>query len=196
MIRNTIESWGWPARTLHWIVAVLVIGLFAFGLWMTEVPPREERRFYIAIHASIGITLLALMLVRIFWRAANVEPAQPEGTPAWQRKAAWISHRLLYALTFATLIVGWLLSGALKQPLEPKILGVIPVPQLLEAGSPYRRLLHQAHEWLAYALIGVVVLHASAALYHHFALRDLVMRRMLSGAPRPKSEVAATRSRP
>jgi cytochrome b561 len=52
------------------------------------------------------------------------------------------------------------------------------------------------HEWLAYALIGVVVLHAAAALYHHFALRDLVMRRMLSGAPRPKSEVAATRSRP
>jgi cytochrome b561 len=42
MIRNTIESWGWPARTLHWIVAELVIGLFGFGLWMTEVPPREE----------------------------------------------------------------------------------------------------------------------------------------------------------
>jgi cytochrome b561 len=196
MIRNTIESWGWPARTLHWIVAALVIGLFGFGLWMTEVPPREDRRFYIAIHASIGITLLAIMLVRLFWRAANVEPAQPEGTPAWQRKAAWISHRLLYSLTFATLIVGWLLSGTLKQPLEPKILGVVPVPQLLEAGSPYRSTLAEAHEWLAYALIAVVTVHAAAALYHHFMLRDSVMRRMLSGAPRPKSEVAATRSRP
>jgi cytochrome b561 len=187
MIRNTIESWGWPARTLHWIVAVMVLGLFAFGLWMTEVPPRDERRFYLAIHASIGITLLALMLVRLFWRAANVEPDQPEGTPAWQRKAAWISQRLLYALTFATLIVGWLMSGAFKQPLEPKILGVIPVPQVLEAGSPYRKPLELAHEWLAYALIVVVAVHAAAALYHHFALRDTVLRRMLSGAAKSET---------
>jgi cytochrome b561 len=184
MIRNTNEAWGWPARTLHWIVAAMVLGLFAFGLWMTEVPPRDARRFYVAIHASIGITLLALMLVRLFWRAANAEPAQPEGTPAWQRTAAWISHRLLYALTFATLIVGWLMSGTFKQPLEPKILGVVPVPQLLEAGSPYRELLAEAHEWLAYALIAVVVVHAAAALYHHFALRDTVLRRMLSGVAR------------
>jgi cytochrome b561 len=187
MIRNTIDTWGWPARTLHWIVAATVLGLFAFGLWMTEVPPREERLYYIAIHASIGITLLAVMLVRIFWRAANVEPEQPVGTPAWQRTAAWISHRLLYALTFATLIVGWLLSGALKQPLEPKILGIVPVPQLLEAGSSYRRTLAEAHEWLAYALIALVAVHAAAALYHHYMLRDSVMRRMLSGAPQPKT---------
>jgi cytochrome b561 len=187
MIRNTIEGWGWPARTLHWVVTVLVLGLFAFGLWMTEVPPRDERGFYVAIHASIGITLLALMLVRLFWRAANVEPEQPEGTPAWQRKAAWISHRLLYALTFATLIVGWLMSGTFKQPLEPKILGVVPVPQLLEAGSPYRELLAETHEWLAFALIAVVAVHAAAALYHHFMLRDSVMRRMMSGAPQPKA---------
>jgi cytochrome b561 len=184
MLRNTIESWGWPARTLHWIVAALVLGLFAFGLWMTEVPPRDERRFYLAIHASIGITLLALMLVRLFWRAANVEPDQPEGTPAWQRRAAWISHRLLYALTFATLIVGWLMSGTFKQPLEPKVLGIVPVPQLLEAGSPYRKLLEETHEWLAYALVAVVAVHAAAALYHHFVRRDPVLRRMLSGASR------------
>lgn len=76
------------------------------------------------------------------------------------------------------------MSGTFKQPLEPKILGVMPVPQLLEAGSPYRELLAEAHEWLAYALIAVVVVHAAAALYHHFALRDTVLRRMLSGVAR------------
>jgi cytochrome b561 len=112
-----------------------------------------------------------------------VEPVQPEGTPAWQRRAAWISHRLLYALTFATLIVGWLMSGTFKQPLEPKVLGVIPVPQLLEAGSPSRKLLGEMHEWLAFALVAVVAVHAAAALYHHFVRRDTVLRRMLSGAP-------------
>ncbi|MGZ5869651.1 MAG: cytochrome b/b6 domain-containing protein, partial [Croceibacterium sp.] len=89
-----------------------------------------------------------------------------------------------------------LLSGTLKQPLEPKILGIVPVPQVLEAGSPYRGTLAEAHEWLAYALIAVVAVHAAAALYHHFMLRDSVMRRMLSGASQAKPEVAATRSRP
>ena len=186
MIGNTREGWGWPARTLHWVVAAMVLGLFAFGLWMTDVPPPGERRFYFAIHASIGITLLALMLVRLFWRAANVEPSQPEGTPAWQRKAAWISHRLLYALTFATALVGWLVSGTFKEPLEPKVLGVAPVPQLLEAGSPYNELLGEMHEWLAFALIALVGVHTAAALYHHFVLRDSVLRRMLSGEPQSK----------
>ena len=55
----------------------------------------------------------------------------------------------------------------------------MPVPQLLEAGSPYSELLAEAHEWLAYALIAVVAVHAAAALYHHFVLRDTVLRRML-----------------
>ena len=57
------------------------------------------------------------------------------------------------------------------------------MPQLLEAGSPYRKPLEVAHEWLAYALVAVVAVHAAAALYHHFVRRDTVLRRTLSGAP-------------
>ena len=76
------------------------------------------------------------------------------------------------------------MSGTFKQPLEPKVLGIVPVPQLLEAGSPYRKLLEATHEWLAYALVAVVAVHAAAALYHHFVRRDPVLRRMLSGASR------------
>lgn len=187
MIRNTSEAWGWPARTLHWLIALMVLGLFAFGLWMTDVPPRGERPFYFAIHASVGITLLALMLGRFFWWMANVVPAPPEGTPAWQRRAAWISHRLLYALTFATAVVGWLMSGTFEQPLEPKVFGLVAVPQLLKARSPYNELLVETHETLAFALIALVGVHTAAALYHHFVLRDSVLRRMLSGASQPKA---------
>jgi len=187
MIRNTNDGWGWPARTLHWIVAATVLGLFAFGLWMVDVAPRSERPYYFAIHASAGITLLALMLVRFLWWIANTAPAPPEGTPAWQRKAAWISHRLLYAMTFATALVGWLMSGTFKQPLEPKVFGVVPVPQLLEAGSPYNEQLTETHESLAFALIALVGVHTAAALYHHFMLHDSVLRRMITGAPEPKA---------
>ena len=132
MIRNTSESWGWPARILHWLIALMVLGLFAFGLWMVDVAPRRERPYYFAI------------------------------------------------LTFATPIVGWLMSGTFEHPLEPKVFGLFPVPQLLAAASPYHELLTEMHETLAFALIGLVGVHAAAALYHHFVLRDSVLRRMVS----------------
>ena len=182
MIRNTSESWGWPARILHWLIALMVLGLFPFGLWMVDVAPRSERPYYFAMHASLGITLLTLMLVRFIWWVTNVTPAPPEGMPAWQRTAAWISHRLLYFSTFATAIVGWLMSGTFEHPLEPKVFGLFLAPQLLSAGSPYHELLTEMHETLAFVLIALVGIHAAAALYHHFVLRDSVLRRMVSGA--------------
>jgi len=183
MIGNTSEGWGWPARTLHWLIALMVLGLFGFGLWMTEVPPRSEQLYYFAIHASVGITLLALMLVRYVWWMSNRAPAAPEGTPAWQRMAAKTSHRLLYLLTFATALAGWAMSGTFDKPLEPMLFGLVPVPQFLTAGSPYHELLMETHETLAFALIALVAVHTSAALYHHFVLRDGVLRRMVSGPP-------------
>jgi cytochrome b561 len=89
---------------------------------------------------------------------------------------------LLYLLTFATAIVGWLMSGTFEHPLEPKVFGLLPVPQLLSAGSPYHEPLVEMHETLAFTLILLVGVHVAAALYHHFVLRDSVLRRMVSGA--------------
>ena len=183
MIRNTGEGWGWPARAFHWLIALMLLALFGLGLWMTEVPAREAQPFYFGIHASIGITLLALMTARFLWWMANVVPDAPEGTPAWQRKAAKISHRLLFALTFATALVGWLMSGTFERPVEPKLFGLVPVPQFLEAGSPLNELLEETHGALAFTLIALVIVHTGAALYHHFVLRDSVLRRMLTGMP-------------
>jgi cytochrome b561 len=194
MMRNTSESWGLPARALHWIVALGVLGLFCFGLWMKEVPPRGERHFYYALHATVGISILALMAVRLVWWLLNPTPAAPAGTPSWRHWASWASHRLLYALTFAVLIVGWLLSGTLRKPIELKAFGVIPVPQILEARSPYHRMLEDWHEMLAYALIALVALHAGAALYHHYVLRDGVLRRMLRRMPADKEGNAGARA--
>lgn len=79
------------------------------------------------------------------------------------------------------------MSGTFKEPLAPKILGVVPVPQALAAGSPYNELLAETHESLAFALIALVGVHTAAALYHHFVLRDSVLRRMTTGASQPKA---------
>ncbi len=180
MIKNTEDGWGLPARALHWIVALGIIGLFLFGLWMKEVPERPDRPYFYAIHASIGITVLALMVLRFLWSMLNRTPAAPDGVARWQHVSARISHGLLYGLSFATLTAGWLVSGTMRQPIELKLLGFVPVPQLIE-GRTYHKLAGTAHEYLAYALIALVIVHAGAALHHHFVRRNAVLRRMLRG---------------
>lgn len=189
MIRNTNEAWGWPARAFHWLIALMIVVVFAFGLWMTEVPVRSERPFYFSIHASIGITLLIVLVARYLWSLVNATPDAPAGTPAWQHRAARLTHGALYALTFATAVIGWLLGGVSEPPLEPQAFGLLPMPPPLSAGRAYEDFLEEAHELTAYALIAVAGMHTAVALWHHFVLRDNVLRRMLSG----KSHTATVR---
>jgi cytochrome b561 len=181
MIANTNDAWGWPARTLHWVTALLIIAVLGLGLWMTEVPVRSARAYYFALHASLGMTLLALVAARLAWAMLNAAPAAPAGTPAWQVAAARFTHGGLYALTLATALLGWLLGGVSDPPIEPQAFGLVPVPPPRSTGREAEDFLEEAHELTAYALVGLAGVHAAAALYHHFVLRDSVLRRMISG---------------
>jgi cytochrome b561 len=184
MIRNTLEGWGWPTRALHWIVAVMVLGLIAHGLWLEEVPD-DAAGFQLWLHAAVGISLLALAVVAFVWWLVNRVPAEPAGTPRWQGLAAHAAHWGLYALIFGVTLSGWALTGTLRTPVPIDLFGVIPVPQLTSAGSGGHEFLEEAHELLANVLIALVAVHVVAALYHHFVLRDGVLLRMLGRAPKP-----------
>jgi cytochrome b561 len=178
---------GLACAQLALVTALLIIAVFAFGLWMAEVPARAERPYYFAIHASLGMTLLVLVAMRFAWAMLNVAPAAPAGTPAWQIGAARFTHAGLYGLTFATAILGWLLAGASEPPIEPQAFGLVPIPAPVSAGRASEDFLEEAHELTAYALVGLAGVHAAAALYHHFVLGDSVLRRMIFGAARPKA---------
>lgn len=180
MIRNAKDSWGWPARALHWMVALLAIMTFALGLWMGEVPSRADRPYYIAIHASLGITLLIILTARLVWALANTTPAPPSGTPVWQVRAARITHISLYAVTFIVVLFGWLLVGSMHPPIVPQAFGFLPVPAPLDVGA-YDDFFEEAHELVAYALIALASVHALAALWHHYVMHDDTLRRMLGG---------------
>jgi cytochrome b561 len=179
MIGNTSDSWGWPARTFHWVIALMVLIQFSFGLWMSEVPQRSERAFYHGIHASIGISILALMVLRLAWRLTNQVPGEPPGMPDWQKLAARSAHWLLYAVTFATVLAGWMLAGSYRTPVGIKMFGLIDMPQLVTAGSSLHELLEEVHEILAFTLIALVTVHTAVALWHHFGRRDDVLMRMV-----------------
>ena len=181
MIRNTRETWGWPARALHWIVAVMVLGLFAHGQVMEDLP---NEGFQIWLHAAVGITLLLFVAAGFVWWLLNRVPEPPADTPAWQRRASGLAHWGLYALMFGTILAGWALTGTLREPVTVELFGIIGVPQLLGPGSSAHEFLEEAHEILANALILLVCVHVAAALYHHFVRRDAVLWRMLGPKPR------------
>jgi cytochrome b561 len=186
MFRNTRESWGWPARALHWIVAVLVLGLFMHGLWMEELPD-DAAHFQVWLHSTFGISLLVIAAAGFLWWLVNVVPVEPPRTPEWQRRAARGVHWMLYALIFAVAITGWALNGTMRAPVPIALFGFIGVPQLTGPGSGAHELLEEAHEMLANVLIALVAVHVAAALYHHFILRDGVARRMLGRKPTHES---------
>jgi cytochrome b561 len=100
MLRNSETSWGVVARALHWGTGLLILGLFAYGLWMTEFPVREDRAYHYAIHASVGISILALMIARVIWRAINPLPLAPQGAERWEVTAGRLTHFGLYVLFF------------------------------------------------------------------------------------------------
>ena len=182
MIRNSNDAWGWPAIALHWVVALLVLANFALGLWMGELP-RPERPYWYALHASIGISLMAILLVRIAWALLNPTPAQVAGVPAWQQKAARFTHLSLYVLTLATVLFGWLMAPLKRTPIVPDLFGLVPLPSPLVIPSA-KDFFEEAHEITAYALIGLAAAHMLAALWHHFLLRNDVLRRMLGSTHR------------
>ncbi len=182
MLHNTRESWGLPTRALHWIVAALVLGLFAQGLLMEDLP-RDQRTYQTWLHAAFGISLLVLAAAAFVWWLVNPAPAEPSAMPAWQRYAARLAHWGLYGLIFAVTITGWLLTGTMREPVAIALFGFVEVPQLVGPGSGYHGLLEETHEVLSNALIALAGVHVAAALYHHFILRDGVLLRMLGRTP-------------
>lgn len=179
-LRSDARRWGGITKLLHWTVALLVVALLGIGLWMTDLPISPDKVRVYALHKSIGITVLALMLIRIAWRAnEQTRPEMPFGMPAWERAAAWSSHALLYAALLVMPLSGWLFNSAANFPLQ--WFGWLSLPALSGPDPALKAFARAVHQWTAYTLIALVTLHVMAALKHHGFDRDETLRRMLPG---------------
>ncbi|MFO7592594.1 MAG: cytochrome b [Pseudomonadota bacterium] len=175
--RNNRESWGLIAITLHWLVAVTVIGLFALGLYMTSLGYYDPwYRKGPDLHRSVGVLLFVVVALRLLWRFISPPPAPLPDHKAWERHLAVIVHAVLYLLLFAVMISGYLITTADGRAVE--VFGLFSVPATL-TGEQQEDIAGVMHLWLAWTLIILSLLHAAAALKHHFIDRDRTLRRML-----------------
>lgn len=186
-LRSTETGWGALVRAFHWLVAVLIVAQAVIGLSMVQMglTPAKVRVF--ALHKSIGITILALVLLRIAWRLTEKRPADPPTMPHWQIRAARATHLALYVLILAIPLSGWWFNSASNAPLV--WFGWFDMPSLTHGFDPVWKpralLLHQSLFWL---LVVLLVAHVGAALWHHFKQRDEVLRRMIAGPRRDSGD--------
>lgn len=176
-LKNTTETYGVLAKLLHWVVALLLVGLVIAGLTFTGMERGPERAQITQLHKSIGLLVLALMLVRLSWKFLNPTPADLPGTPRWQGLAARLVHWGLYAAVFFQITAGILVSG--QRPIP--FFGLFEFGPLLVENEEQHELFEELHEigWIVIAaLVGV---HVLAALYHHFVKKDGVLKRMTRG---------------
>ncbi len=164
------------AIALHWLIAALVIVQVGWGWWMQEIPkqPVGPRVDAFNLHKSIGMTIFALMILRILWRAAHRPPPLPP-MPRWQARVAHGNHVLLYILLVVQPLVGYLGSEFSGFPV--KFFGVT-LPTWAGKNVAFKDWLSAVHLALSWLIALAVALHVAAALKHALIDRDGLLARM------------------
>ena len=186
------------AKLLHWLIAIAIFGMFALGWYMSELPKEapkqmafdlfdwgivtwqvaEEisvRTFYFNLHKSLGVTIFALILFRIFWRFTHKPPAILNTYKAWERKLANGAHHLLYLLMVALPVSGIIMAVASKYGI--KWFGLEFIGGL--DNKPLREAFKEVHEIVGVIMLLVIILHIAGALKHKFIDKDNTLNRML-----------------
>lgn len=190
-LRSDTTRWGTVAKTFHWVMALLILGNGAFAFWMDGLKPSMHKIDMFALHKSIGLTVLALFLLRVLWRAVDRRPPDTPA-PRWQQFAAHAVHGVLYLLIAAIPLTGWAFNSAHGFPLQ--YFKQFNLPALVEKNPALSDTLGSVHVWLFWFLLAVLVAHVGGALKHHILDRDDTLRRMLPfgrakrGTPTPPGD--------
>lgn len=177
MLRNSSTAWGSVAQGFHWGMAALIgmqLALGALAVAWRVSPVKIELFFW---HKSLGILILALLALRVAWRAAGRSPSLPAGMPAWERRAARANQALLYALMALLPLTGWIVNSAANIPL--RVFGLVPLPAIVPPDEALARGVARVHVVFVVLLVLALVVHAAAAWRHHRVRRDDVLLRML-----------------
>lgn len=168
------------SRLNHWLLAVLMIGMLGFGLFLENaVPPGPDRGALMGLHKSIGVLVLALGLWRVGWRLWQGFLPEVGPMPIWQALAARVAHWVLLAGILVMPLSG--LLGSFFGGRAVSVFGLFTVP----AGPQIEWIKDTAyglHGTFAVVIIVTILAHVAVALKHHFLDRDITLRRMTGRA--------------
>ena len=171
------------AKALHWGIALLIFGMLGLGVYMTDLALSPAKLQVYAWHKWTGVTVFALVALRLLWRLIHRPPALPpsvvRGMPAWQLRAYEATHVAMYALFFVVPLLGWAYSSAAGFPIVA--FGVLPLPDFVPTDKALAELIKPLHGFAAFTLAALVVVHVGAALKHHWIDKDGLLNRMLPG---------------
>ena len=171
-----IGKYTFVAMGLHWLLAIMIVASFSFGVYMVDLPFSPARLKQYNWHKWAGITILALSAARLLWRLTHRPPALNIAMPNWQIKASQATHTLLYALFFAAPLAGWAYSSAAGFPVV--YLGLVALPDFVNPDVELAGALKLLHRTLVYSLAALVLLHVLAAIKHQLIDRDGLMNRI------------------
>lgn len=180
---DTPRRYTRTAMLLHWVLGLALIALFGVGVYMADLPFSPQRLKLYNWHKWAGVTILVLSALRLLWRVTHRPPALPEAVeetmPGWQKLAHHGTHHLLYVLFFAVPLIGWAYSSAAGFPIV--FLGLWQLPDFVPVSKDLAEAIKPWHQYTAFALAALAVLHIAAALKHHLVDRDGLLHRMLPG---------------
>lgn len=174
---SNLQTYDALSKLFHWLMALLIIGLIALGMYVEQLPFSPEKLKLISWHKWGGICALILVVIRLLWRGTRKPLPAIETIAPWQQLGASVTHVLLYLLMIAIPLSGWVMSSAKGVPTV--LFGLWKLPDLVSRNLPLGDILMQVHWALNLLLIAILVLHIAAAVKHHYIDKDPVLRRML-----------------
>jgi cytochrome b561 len=168
--------YGTTAKVFHWLVVALLLMQYPIGWLMPDIHRGMSPGAPMTFHVSLGIVVLALIILRFAWRLAH--PVAPESSlPRWQRLTSEAVHWALYALVLATTITGWLFASFRGWSLS--FFYLFPLPMLAADNAAAGKAIDSWHQAMEWTLLGFIGVHVAAAMAHIFIYRDRIMQRML-----------------
>ena len=180
-LKNTPDKYGLIAQAFHWLIGLTIIAMIPFGWWMEGLEANPEKYKFYGLHKSIGVVVLALVILRFFWRRMNETVENLKTHKPWEKILSKTVHIALYVLMLAMPLSGWLMSSAGGHPVS--IFGLFTVPPLVNKDPALGKILNSAHSLIAWGVIAIMSLHVLGALKHHFLDKDKTLRRMLPILP-------------
>lgn len=177
-MRQKVIGYSKGSKFFHWLIAIIVISMLSGSFFLESLPDQYQPSAFM-IHKSFGLTVLFLVLVRLFWIQYTGKPALPKTVPMWQKILARTVQYSLYVFLICMPLCGWVMSVAGNR--VPSYFGLFPMPLPIKANEALSKFMNQSHKTIAWILIALITLHIAGAIKHHFIDKDNVLKRMLPG---------------